>query len=97
MRQCVRVEGVAQAPVERVAVGATGVVTPFGIARSFFLTIRHFVTFYLTGRRGPLGRAVWSIRSVICVPRIPQYTTAVDRGVRLTDKRVCAFLLPRLE
>ena len=62
MRPNVRVEGWPRRQAQGVAVGATGIVTPFGIPRSFFLTIRHVVTLYLTGRRGPLGRRLWSTR-----------------------------------
>ena len=55
--KCVRVEGWPRRQAQGVAVGATGIVTPFGIPCSFFLTIRHVVTLYLTAvtvRRGPL-------------------------------------------
>ena len=46
--KCVRVEGWPRRQAQGVAVGATGIVTPFGIPCSFFLTIRHVVTLYLT-------------------------------------------------
>ena len=86
MRQCVRVEGWPRRQAQGVAVGATGIVTPFGIPCSFFsyYTTRCNLIFDRSDRAegSPFWAAVSGVR-VLPPYHTSHYPTAVDRGVRV--------------
>ena len=90
---CARVEGWPRRQAQGVAVGATGIVTPFGIPCSFFsyYTTRCNLIFDRSDDRAEgspflhfafLGRPVSGVR-VLPPYHTSHYPTAVDRGVRL--------------